>query len=85
MQKSMYHNDNSSKDTCFSYVYRLSNKLSSFFSFLASKILPAKIEGMATPTPMDMIIRIAVTPLCIASTREVEVSALMCNMAYKNL
>ena len=80
----MYLNDNMSKDTCFSYVYRLSNKLSSFFSFLASNILPARIEGIATPTPMDMMIRIAVTPLRIASTKVVDVRELICNMAYKN-
>lgn len=81
----MYLNDNTSKDTCFSYVYRLSNKLSNFFSFRASNTLPAKMDGIATPTPMEMIIRIAVTPLWIASTSVVEVNELMCNMAYKNL
>ena len=59
----MYLNDNASKDTCFSYVYRLSNKLSNFFSFRASNTLPAKMDGIATPTPMDIMIRIAVTPL----------------------
>ena len=47
----------------FFYVYRLSNKLSNFFSFRASNTFPAKIDGIATPTPMEMIIRMAVTPL----------------------